>query len=309
MDTMDGMRTFAAVAMAGSFTRAADQLGISGKLASKYIGQLEARLGAQLLHRTTRSVTLTEIGEAYLVRCRPLLDQFDELESIIQTRQSELAGSIRLTAPTGFGSTHLTGALQTFMAAHPNVSLDVHLSDHQVSIVEEGFDLAIRFGTLASSTLVARKLAEMRVVCCAAPDYLAARGRPEAPGDLVGHDCLLQTTSGAADHWPFHMDGTNVEIAVIGRFRANSPLAVANMAAGGLGIARVPFYTVEPFLADARLAVVLAEHEAARLVLHGVYPPGRHLTARVRALIDHLTRTFRNGRAAPSGSESGGQKT
>lgn len=292
MDIVDGMRTFAAVAQTGSFTRAADHLGISAKLASKYVGQLEARLGTQLLRRTTRSVTLTEIGEAYLLRCRPLLDQFDELESVVQTRQSELAGTIRLTAPTGFGSTHLTRALDPFLTAHPDVSVDLHLSDHHVNIVEQGFDLAVRFGLGDGATLVARKLADMRLVCCAAPGYLSARGWPRVPADLAAHDCLLQMTSGTGDRWPFSVDGAVIDVAVSGRFRANSPLAVANMAAGGLGIGRMPLYTADPFLRDGRLVVILDEHEADRLILHAVYPPGRHLTARVRALIDHLSRTL-----------------
>ncbi|MEM7642668.1 MAG: LysR family transcriptional regulator [Pseudomonadota bacterium] len=296
MDIVDGMRTFAAVAQTGSFTRAADTLGISAKLASKYVGQLETRLGAQLLHRTTRSVTLTDIGEAYLLRCRPLLDQFDELESVVQTHQSDLAGTIRLAAPTGFGSTHLTQALRPFLSAHPKVSVEMHLSDHHVNIVEQGVDLAIRFGVSEGSTLIARKLADMRIVCCASPDYLSERGTPARPADLAGHDCLLQTTSGAGDHWPFVVDGTRQEIAVSGRFRANSPLAVANMATGGLGIGRIPLYTAEPFLRDGRLMLILDDHESDRLVLHAVYPPGRHLTARLRALIDHLARALRAGR-------------
>ena len=290
MDTIDGMRTFAAVAEAASFTAAAARLGISPKLASKYVGQLEARLGVQLLRRTTRSVTLTEAGGAYLPQCRALLDRFDELESTVQTRQSKLAGPIHLTAPTGFGATHLTRALGPFLAAHPDVSVEMRLSDHHVNVVEEGFDLAIRFGQSDGATLVARKLLEMRVICCAAPTYLAERGTPAAPGELARHDCLLQTASGIPAHWPFVVDGARTEVAVSGRFRANSPLAGAHMAAGGLGLARMPLYTAEPFLADGRLVPVLEAYEAARLTLHAVHPPERYLTARVRALIDHLAR-------------------
>ena len=158
MDTVEGMRTFAAVAALGSFTGGARQLGMSTKLASKYVRQLEERLGAQLFHRTTRSVTLTETGHTYFQRCRPLLDQFDELEGLVQARHSELAGPIRITAPTGFGSTQLVEALRPFQAAHPKVGIELHLSDHHVSMIEQGFDLAIRFGALKDSALVARKL-------------------------------------------------------------------------------------------------------------------------------------------------------
>lgn len=292
MDTLVGMRTFAAVAAQGSFTEGARQLGISTKLASKYVRQLEERLGAQLLHRTTRSVSLTETGQAYHERCRPLLDQFDELEDLVQARQSELGGPIRVTAPTGFGSNQLVRALKPFQAAHPNVAVELHLSDHHVSVIDQGFDLAVRFGGLKDSSLVARKLMDMRIVCCAAPDYLVAHGVPAEPAALATHNCLLQTTSGSVDQWEFMVDGDLQLVPVSGSFRANSPLAVAHMAAGGLGVGRIPLYTAEPFLADGRIDLLFEAEEAKIVGLYAVYPPGRHLTARIRALIDHLAATF-----------------
>ena len=158
MDTIKCMETFVAVATNESFTKGAKQLAISTKLASKYVQQLEVKLGTQLFYRTTRSVTLTDTGKAYFERCVPLLDQFDELEGIIQKRQSELAGSIRITAPTGFGSKELVKAVAQFQLVHPKVMIDLQLADHVVSIIEEGFDLAVRFGKLEDSTLIARKL-------------------------------------------------------------------------------------------------------------------------------------------------------
>ena len=288
MDTLEGMRTFAAVAARGSFTDGAKRLGISTKLASKYVRQLEERLGAQLLHRTTRSVTLTETGEAYYRRCLPLLDQFDELEGLVQTRQSELAGPIRITAPTGFGSTQLVRALRPFLADHPKVAVELHLSDHHVSLVDQGFDLAIRFGALKDSSLVARKLMDMRIVCCASPDYLQANGRPGEPAALADHNCLLPVSAGPSDQWEFRIDGQIRSVAVRGNFRANSPRAVAQMASDGLGIARMPLYTAEPFIESSRLSLLFEAQEAKVIGLHAVYPPGRHLTARVRAVIDHL---------------------
>lgn len=288
LDTIEGMRTFVAVASEGSFTQGALRSGISTKLASKYIRQLEERLDAQLFHRTTRSVSLTETGQAYFERCTPLLDQFDELEGLVQERQSELAGTIRITAPTGYGSNQLVKALQPFQAAHPKVRVDLHLSDHHVSIVDEGFDMAIRFGDLKDSSLVARKLKDMRIVCCASPDYLERYGTPTDPKALSTHNCLLQTTSGTLDHWEFRMGGKVQSVAVSGSFRANSPLAVAHMAAGGLGVGRMPLYTAEPFLESGRLKLLFEAQECKVLGLYVVYPPSRHLTARVRGLIDHL---------------------
>lgn len=295
MDTIEGMRTFVAVAAQESFTEGARRVGISTKLASKYVRQLEERLGAQFFHRTTRSVALTATGQAYYDRCLPLLDQFDELEGLVQTRQTELAGPIRITAPTGFGSKQLVHALEPFLAAHPNVTIDLHLSDHHVPIVEMGFDLAVRFGVLKDSSLVARKLMDMRVVCCASPDYLTQHGTPKDPAALGTHNCLLPPSPGAQDHWAFKIEDQVKMVPVSGAFRANSPRAIAHMAADGLGIGRMPLYTAQPFLEDGRLQILFAENEANVVGLHAVYPPSRHLTARIRALIDHLRDSFRTG--------------
>jgi DNA-binding transcriptional LysR family regulator len=288
MDILIGMQTFVAVAAEQSFTDGAKRVGISTKLASKYIGRLEERLNAQLFYRTTRSVTLTETGAAYYDRCVPLLEQFDELEGLVQEKQSELAGRIRITAPTGFGASQLVQMLQPFQIANPKVSVELHLSDHHVAVIDEGFDLAVRFGKLKDSSLVARKLMDMPFVVCASPAYLSAHGVPRDPAALVTHNCLLQTTDGAADHWEFTGPGGTQTVIVSGNFRANSPLAVANMAADGLGIGRIPFYTAQPFLADNRLAQILETETSKVLGLYAVYPPSRHLTARIRALIDHL---------------------
>jgi len=293
MDTIDGMRTFVAVAGQKSFTGGAGQLGISTKLASKYVRQLEEHLGAQLFNRTTRSVTLTDTGTAYLERCLPLLDQFDELEGLVQERQSELAGPIRITAPTGFGSRELVTALRPFQEQHPKVSFDLRLSDQQVGIIEGGFDLAIRFGELKDSSLMARKLMDMRMVVIASPTYLAGHGEPRHPSALETHHCLIQLTSADPYNWKFRINREVVAFPVDGPFHVNSPRAIAHMAVGGTGIGMCPHYSVEPFLKEGSLRVLFEEEEATEITLYAVYPPGRHLTARIRALINHLAETFR----------------
>lgn len=293
MDTIEGMKVLVAVAQQGSFTQGARRLGISTRLASKYVQQLEERLDAQFFNRTTRSVTLTETGQAYYDRCLPVLEQFDELEDLVQRRQSELAGTIRITAPTGFGANQLVRALTPFQQAHPKVAIDLHLSDHHVAVVDQGFDLAIRFGALKDSTLVARKLRDMRIICCAAPSYLQHHGTPTHPAALATHNCLVPTSSGVQDTWEFRVDGAILSVPVTGTFRANSPLAVANMAAQGLGIGRIPLYTAEPFLASGQLQILFEAEEARIIGLYAVYPPSRHLTARIRALIDHLAEALR----------------
>lgn len=295
MDILDCMRTFAAVAVRQSFTGGAAQVGISTKLASKYVARLEERLGAQLLHRTTRSVTLTDTGRAYLDRCMPLLDQFDELEGLIQERQHELAGPIRITAPTGFGSRELVEALHPFQQAHPRVEIEMRLSDSHVALVEQGFDLAVRFGAMQDSSLMARKLCDMRLVVIASPDYLNRYGTPAEPEALATHNCLLQMTSAQPEVWRFGQGGAQKSVTVRGSFRANSPRAVVHMATAGLGIGRCPYYPARPFLERGDLKVLFAEQEHPPLQLYAVYPPGRHLTARIRALIDHLSDWFRGG--------------
>ncbi len=303
MDTIVGMRTFVAVASEGSFTAGARRMGISTKLASKYVQQLESRLGAQLFSRTTRSVHVTDTGRAYLERCLPLLDEFDELEALVHARQSELVGAIRLSAPTAFGSSALPAALATFQKAHPGVRIDLQLSDNWVHLVEEGFDLAIRFGKLEDSTLIARPLLDMRLVVVASPDYLLREGDPQLPTELSNHNCLEQDIALAPDIWHFMMDGKRVPVRVKGSFRANSPRAIAHMAAQGLGVGRCPKYVADPFLHSGELRILFETHEASTIKLQAVYPTSRHLSARIRALIDHLVAHFadtgRHSRLSP----------
>lgn len=296
MDTVECMRTFVAVAAQESFTGGARQLGISTKLASKYVARLEERLGVQLFNRTTRSVSLTDTGRAYWQRCVPLLDQLDEMEGVVQARHSELAGPIRITAPTGFGSRELVQATGAFQLAHPKVRIEMRLSDQHVAIIDEGFDLAVRFGALQDSTLVARKLKDMRIVVVASPDYLKQHGEPSHPQSLSTHNCLMQLTSAEPNNWKFRIDGELISVRVDGSFSANSPRSVVHMAAGGLGIGRCPHYAAVPFLQSGALKLLFEVQEPDRSTLYAVYPPSRHLTARIRALIDHLADWFSEDR-------------
>lgn len=288
MDKIETMRAFASVAQEGSFTAAARRLGVSTKLVSKHVQQLEDRLETQLLNRTTRSVSLTDVGAAYLERCRPIIEQVDDLESLVKERQTKLAGPIRITAPTAFGSTKLTQALIPFMHAHRSVEIDLRLSDSRVALVEEGFDLAVRVGALRDSTLIAKKLSDMPLVVCASPSYLDRHGRPSSPKALATHDCLIDENQSDATVWRFNSGRGGLAVKVGGTLRANSPGAIAQMAVGGLGIARSPFYVVEQALDDGRLEQLLPEFATDEFGLYALYPPNRHLTRRVRALIDHL---------------------
>ena len=292
MDTIDGMRTFAAVAAAGSFTEGGRRLGLSTKLVSKYVRQLEQRLGVQLLSRTTRSVRLTDVGQAYYERCLGLLDEFDEIEAAVQDRQAQPKGRIRITAPTSFGELDLTRALAAFLRDQPGIAIDLQLTDRHVSLVEEGFDLGIRIGALEDSAMIARKLAPARVVVCAAPDYLARAGRPAHPADLADHPCIVDTNFRVAPHWPFIVDGERISVKVAGRFTVNTPRAASEMAIAGLGIALCPLYAAGPAVEAGRLEILFAMHEAFDFAIYAIYPPNRHLTGRVRALVDHLAAAF-----------------
>jgi DNA-binding transcriptional LysR family regulator len=292
MDKIETMRAFVAVAQEQSFTAAGRRLGLSTKLVSKYVRQLEGTLRTQLFNRTTRSVSLTDVGAAYLERCRPILEQIDDLDSLVRERHGALAGPIRMTAPTGFGSTRLTEALIPFLRLHPDVELDMKLTDNRVSLVEEGLDLAIRIGALQDSTLIARRLADMPLVLCASPDYLARNGRPAAPEALATHSCLVDNNQRERNVWRFYSENGTHEVRLHAAVQANAPGALARMATGGLGITLAPLYAIEDALGDGRLERVLPDYATDAFGVYALYPPNRHLTRRLRALIDHLAAEF-----------------
>ncbi|MEM7489208.1 MAG: LysR substrate-binding domain-containing protein, partial [Pseudomonadota bacterium] len=202
MDTIDGMRSFVTAVEAGSFTAAADRLGLSKKLVSKYVAELEARLGTRLLHRTTRTLALTEAGSAAYAQCLDILDRVDALKSGSQAGTRDLAGTIRLSAPVTFGEVYLPSLLQSFAARHPRIEFDLRLNDRYVDLTDEGFDLAIRVGRLEASGLIARKLGVTRLLVVASPAYLAAHGAPAVPGDLKDHVCIRDTNLRGGIEWP-----------------------------------------------------------------------------------------------------------
>lgn len=303
MDKIETIRAFLAVAQEGSFTGGARRLGLSTKLVSKRVAGLEARLGAQLFARTTRSVSLTDAGQAYRDRAGGLIDQFDELDATLRERQDALAGQIRMTAPTGFGSHPLPEALAPFMARHPQLDIRLFLSNARVDLAAEGYDLAIRVGAPADSSLIVRRLAPMPFVICAAPDYLARAGAPQTPNDLSHHACLIDESLTEPRLWRFQSaagsDGSagstrrrDIAVRVSGRVWANAPAALAGMAMAGVGIARSPAYAVADAIRAGRLTPLLTRYASGDAALCALYPPNRRLPTRVRALIDHLAEYF-----------------
>lgn len=284
MDRLAADRMFAAVVEHGSFAGAAQRLGASSGQASKLVSRLEAELGVRLLHRTTRALSLTEAGRAYHDRLRPILDEWDAMDAEARDRGGSLRGTIRLTAPLGFGTLCLSALFARFALDHPGVGLEVELTDRLVPLVEEGFDLAVRIGRPADSSLVARKLGEARVVAVAAPGYLDGRGVPERPSDLVRHDCLIDTNRREPLRWQFRDES----VAVAGRLRFNSPALCLSAAEAGLGVACMPQFIAAGSLAAGRVVEVLPDQVPDPFGIYAMTPSGRHLAARVRALIDAL---------------------
>lgn len=291
MDRLDEIRAFTAVAEARSFTQGARKLDVSGAQVSKLVARLENRLGARLLNRTTRDVSLTDTGQAYLDRARELLESFDALEGSVRD-QGGPSGNLRISAPVSFGRNQLTPALLEFATSCLAVSLDVTFSDRMVNLVEEGFDAAVRIGHLTDSSLVARRLAAVRMVTCASPDYLAGAGTPRTPEDMAHHEAVLDTNARDATLWSFGRRGAAQEVRVRGRLRFNGAEACVEAAVKGFGIIRTPAFAAAEDLRAGRLVPLLCDLEPEEIHVHAVYPHARHLAAKVRAFVDFLARRY-----------------
>ncbi len=290
MDRVEQMQAFVAVVDTGHFVTAADALGLSKAAVSRAVNGLEARLGVRLLHRTTRRLSLTNEGEIFLGRCRQILAELEAAEGEVGERRAEASGRVRVNAPVSFGVQHLAPLWGAFRAQHPGVELEVILSDRLVDLVDEGFDLAVRIGRLASSSLVGRQLASTRLRVCAAPEYLDAHGRPAHPRDLPGHAVIAYSYSAAGDDWT--LEGPDGAVTVTTRpvMRSNNGDTCIAAAVAGQGIVLQPGFLLHPWRADGRLEEVLPGWEAPALGIHAVYPSRRHLLPKVRVLIDFLAR-------------------
>ena len=292
MDTITGMRTFCAVANEASFVKAAKVLGISPALTSKYVGQLEQRLGVQLLNRTTRSLSLTESGRTYLTSAERLVSEFDEIEATVQECQNSPRGEIIVSAPKAFGESQLTKAVAEFLKIYPDISVDLRLTDRFVDIVDEGIDLAVRVGSLKDSSLIARKLTSVKIYLSATPRYLKQFGTPLEPSDLEQHSCIDDANFHGGQLWPFIVNGEKITIKAKGRFRSNSAKAAREIALSDLGIVMCPDHIVEDDIKAGRLVLLLKQYNAFDLGLYAVYPHKRHLALKVRVFVDFLAQWF-----------------
>lgn len=295
MDRLDCERMFVTVLDTGSFAAAAQRLGTSSGQASKLVSKLETDLGVQLIKRTTRALSVTEVGQAYYERMKVLLEEFDSLDASVRNASGAPAGRLRLTAPMSFGTTCLTPVLIDFANAFPQIQLDVSFSDRVVNLVDEGFDLAIRIGKPQDSTLIAHKICDARVVVVAAPSYLASRGLPGTPEDLAGHDCIIDTNFRDPFHWAFKSTASSesMTVTVSGRLSFSNGETCLAAAAAGLGIARVPSFIAGPLVHAGRVQPLFTDREDAPLAIHALYPPARHLALKVRALVDFLASCYR----------------
>lgn len=295
MDQLRALRVFAAVVEQGSFAAAANHLGLSRTAASKHVQDLEARLGVALLNRTTRSVSLTQTGAAYFERARHILDELEaaDAEASLQTRTPR--GRLRVSVPVSFGVRHLAPRLNGFRDSYPEVHLDLIVSDRQVNLVEEGFDLAIRIGELADSSLIARRIATGRLILCAAPGYLEARGWPAVPRDLRAHTCLGYPYWSGYQNWLFtDPRGNPHRVPVRNELWSNNGDLLLAAAIGGCGIVRQPDFIVHEALARGDLVEILPDLVKPEIGIHAIYPPAAVVALRLRVFIDYLTETFAN---------------
>lgn len=293
MDLLTRMRAFAHVAEERSFTVAAERLGISRGMATRYVSQLEEHLGARLLNRTTRRVSLTEAGAVYFERCAQLLADLEEAEAAASSHVAEARGTLHVTCALAFGVRYVAPLVGDYLRSHPRVSVDLSFNDRTVDIVEEGYDLAIRIGTLANSSLAARRLGAARMLVCAAPAYWRERGKPAVPEELARHDALHYTYSSTSDEWRFvDPSGASRNVRIRHRLRTNNGEALLRAAASGIGVVQLPSFLVSDALAGGELETALEEFCAPELGIHAVFPARRLLAAKVRSFIDFLADRF-----------------
>ena len=283
---------FVRVAETGSFARAAERMGLSKPAVSRRVARLEEQLGAQLLARSARGAQPTDIGEAYYARAANILAELDAAQEVVADAVTQVAGPIRMTAPINFGARYLGPALAEFAALHPKVELDVSLDDRTVDLVGGGYDLALRIGKLKDSALIARRLAPIRGVVVASPEYLERKGRPVRPADLADHELLFYANVVVGEQWRFKVGERWEVVRGQSRFRANNGDLLREAAAAGLGIVIMPSFIASDGIRSGQLEVILRDFPLEEVGLYAVMPPGRATTARVRALVDFLSLRF-----------------
>lgn len=286
MDKLRAMETFVRIADAGSLTAAAGALGVSLTAVVRTLAGLEARLGLRLVNRTTRRMALTDEGRDYYALCRRILTELEEGEGALSHRRLEPSGTLRLTAPVMFGKLHVAPAVAGFLAAHPAMRVEMMLMDRTADLLEEGLDVAVRIGPLADSSLVSVTLGHTPRVVCAAPDYLARHGRPEAPADLARHRCVCFTGLSPDPDWEFRAAGKPLRMPVTGVLATNQIDGAIDACRRGLGCGMFLGYQVADALAAGELVRILTDYETPPRPVSLLYPHARLLSPRIRAFVD-----------------------
>ena len=293
MDRLTCMRTFVKAVEGGSISAAAVQLGFSSQVAGKQIRALEDSLGTQLLSRTTRNQNLTDSGQVFYERAKIILDEVEQAEALIAESRLRPRGKLRISAPVTFGSRGLAPALPEFLREHPEVSVELCLTNRTVDLVEESYDIVFRTGELPDSSLVARRLGSYPLVLCASPDYLQHAAQLRTPEDLANHECLVFSHTSLRTTWSFESSEGQITIRISGRFCTDSGEALRAAAVAGLGIMLQPVELVADELHNGRLIRLLPEYEPCARSLHVVHASGRRATPKLRAFLDFAVRTFK----------------
>lgn len=296
MSRWDGIDEFTAVAEQASFSAAARRLGLSTSAVSREIARLEDRLQTRLLHRTTRRVELTDAGRDFLARCRRLIDERDEALAAVQPDDQAPRGLLRMTCSVSYGERFIAPAVNAFARQNPELRIKLDLDNRLRDLVGDGYDLAVRFGHLTDSRLMARRLASRRLILCASPDYLARRGAPRDLSEIASHDGLI----GSSEHWRFTEAGREVSLRPSGRWRCNSGAAVLDAALQGLGLCQLPDFYVADALASGTLVSLLDEARPPDEGVWAVHPHPRHVPPKVRAMIDWLHDSLANAQRSPA---------
>ena len=281
------MRVFSEVVTRGSFTSAANTLGMSRAMVTRHIAELERWLGARLLQRSTRRLSLTEAGEACVVRSRQLLELVNDVEQVVGQRDTEPHGQIRVVCNGAFAQAHLSAVLVDYLARYPRTKIDLVLSDQTVNLVEERIDIAIRMTNELDSSMISRKLSTCRSVACATPEFLAEHGTPGVPEDLAKYNCVTYSRS-EKSQWGFSRAGEERAVQVSGNFSANDVMSLLSAVRASGGIAILPNYVVEPLLRTGEVTALLPEWQPDPLGIYGVYIARRHQPASVRTLLDFM---------------------
>lgn len=292
MSVFDEMQTFVKVVESGGITAAADRMNTVKSAVSRRLSELEARLGIQLLTRSTRRMSLTESGQRYYEQCVRILADIDDVEAAITSESAALKGRLRITAPVTFGVLHLASAISDFVNQHPNLQLEVELNDRQVDLVDEGFDLAVRIADLGDSNLIARHLTPVRMAVCASPDYLRTQGTPCTPTELAEHT-FLHYSNRPDSSWRYRdARGKESSLRLKPGLVANNGSLLRELAIAGHGIVIAPTFIVYRALESGQLVALLEDCQWPRLNAFAVYPPTRHLSPRVRVFIDFLAQRY-----------------